>query len=340
MCVCVLKSNFLIILDMRTLLPLLQDRMYRCGSCTSIYHTIWQLHEHILLHATGGSYLYNHNIRTAFPKFEGITQGTQTDSVEDSGPNKDVEVVCNSTQTEDNFSNYFVGRGDDFDNTTENDCKGEVEVKVEKLENEVVDKSEDTAENDISDEDNGIIEEDPYDGETDEDVNFLSVEESSSDTKDPEWQVIEVKKTRASKSCKTSSKHKTKKKDKTEGFVQKKTKALKAKYKKKTEDIDCAVNKPLIKCKFCDKLFRNNLHMKRHCIRDHPTEKNFPCRYCDEAFVTEAEVQRHRREHNKEKNKCHICNKILSSAQNLQDHITVHTGEKMFECKDCGNFFR
>jgi uncharacterized Zn-finger protein len=36
---------------------------------------------------------------------------------------------------------------------------------------------------------------------------------------------------------------------------------------------------------------------------------------------------------------CHLCNKNLSSKQNLKEHLQVHSNAKPFTCKSCGSRF-
>lgn len=341
--------------DLRTSVPYGVDCMFHCGGCPARYHMLWQLHEHLQLHTTGGSYHYNHHTRTAFPKSDTVCRETQTEGESCSDGRKSVNLVCTETQTDDSLLNFFSGRAD-LEVSNENDEEQEVNVKV-KLESTEPDLQHKNSS--ISDDGKVpvLTQDDLYSGDTDEETSLVfkgnenavidfskSSEEKSKHVSENHTQKVKSKKMKNldnSKSSKRSAQDRKKnvKKRKhsletNDGNILKKTK------RRKSESNDSVSKKTTILCKYCDEYFPNNLHLKRHAIQAHPLEKNHACRYCDEAFVTEAELQKHRKIHLREKYECHICKKQLSSPQNLQDHITMHTGEKMFECKDCGTYFR
>lgn len=37
---------------------------------------------------------------------------------------------------------------------------------------------------------------------------------------------------------------------------------------------------------------------------------------------------------------CYFCSRQLSSQQNFREHLYIHTGEKPFQCRECGGAFR
>ena len=51
---------------------------YRCGSCTKKFMTICKLHNHLHDHCFGGSYHYDHLLKTAFPKYDTTCSYAQT----------------------------------------------------------------------------------------------------------------------------------------------------------------------------------------------------------------------------------------------------------------------
>ncbi|KAL4228611.1 hypothetical protein ACF0H5_011661 [Mactra antiquata] len=51
---------------------------YRCGSCQRAFATICKLHDHFQDHCVGGSYHYDHLLKTAFPKYDTACSYTQT----------------------------------------------------------------------------------------------------------------------------------------------------------------------------------------------------------------------------------------------------------------------
>ena len=56
-----------------------------------------------------------------------------------------------------------------------------------------------------------------------------------------------------------------------------------------------------------------------------------------EKFSSDAAI---RKDNAKEKVPCEHCEKTFASSSTLKQHITVHTNEKPYQCKECPNKFR
>lgn len=56
---------------------------YRCGSCSRSFLTICKLHDHLQDHCFGGSYHFDHLLKTAFPKYDTTCSYAQTDIIFD-----------------------------------------------------------------------------------------------------------------------------------------------------------------------------------------------------------------------------------------------------------------
>lgn len=71
----------------------------------------------------------------------------------------------------------------------------------------------------------------------------------------------------------------------------------------------------------------------------HPQgNENRQCPLCNKLFPNPAEYTLHLKQHT-DGTKCLVCGKVLSSANSLDRHLLVHSGEKPFECQHCGKAF-
>ncbi|CAG7815281.1 unnamed protein product [Allacma fusca] len=68
----------------------------------------------------------------------------------------------------------------------------------------------------------------------------------------------------------------------------------------------------------------------------------FKCVSCSEVFHTAAALGEHRLtlHPHEDTYKCHICGKIVSRANSLNDHVRRHTGLRPYRCKICSNSFK
>lgn len=75
-------------------------KKYSCGGCPSKFITICQLHEHLRLHGSGGSFHFDHVSNTAYPKLDSFCSYVQTEDIIDT-PRADEAVAAASQDTSD-----------------------------------------------------------------------------------------------------------------------------------------------------------------------------------------------------------------------------------------------
>nr|XP_023020750.1 ras-responsive element-binding protein 1-like [Leptinotarsa decemlineata] len=75
-------------------------------------------------------------------------------------------------------------------------------------------------------------------------------------------------------------------------------------------------------------------------------ERKYLCPICEKMLTSQHEFTLHIRSHNNENEPqdekgytCRICCKVLSSSSSLDRHVLVHSGERPFHCKYCGDTF-
>ena len=116
-----------------------------------------------------------------------------------------------------------------------------------------------------------------------------------------------------------------------------------------------SVTKTIIKCPFCEELFRKGSkksvkHVKfiHHSEKESQSYKNFflenppqICKKCGKTFESIQNFHVHSKqcvhgEKEKEKRSCHICGKIVS---NIHEHIKLHDVDEPSSCDICGKSF-
>ena len=96
-------------------------------------------------------------------------------------------------------------------------------------------------------------------------------------------------------------------------------------------------------CKICQKKFAWKRSLDDHKKR-HTGEWNWSCDYCSKGFISHFQMMKHiRNRHTLEKLftcTCNICGKSFEGWDSLKIHQSVHSQQKMFQCRTCTSSFR
>ncbi|RXM31883.1 Zinc finger protein Xfin [Acipenser ruthenus] len=95
----------------------------------------------------------------------------------------------------------------------------------------------------------------------------------------------------------------------------------------------------LYECETCKKSFSLASHLQRHS-RSHAGQTAFKCSECGLVFGSARSLKMHWHKHRSFNLTCRFCSKAFSQRGSLIRHVRIHTGEKPFPCRQCGEFFQ
>ncbi|XP_023138085.2 oocyte zinc finger protein XlCOF6-like [Amphiprion ocellaris] len=96
----------------------------------------------------------------------------------------------------------------------------------------------------------------------------------------------------------------------------------------------CALKKTFV-CSLCPETFECRQSLAEH-ENLHSGDRDFVCEVCGESFFSSSSLSTHRFTHTQKENCCDELGLGCSDMSVLRNHLSKHTGEKLFTCEVCG----
>ncbi|XP_034752712.1 oocyte zinc finger protein XlCOF6-like isoform X3 [Etheostoma cragini] len=96
----------------------------------------------------------------------------------------------------------------------------------------------------------------------------------------------------------------------------------------------CALKKTFV-CSLCPETFECRQSLADHESL-HPGDRDFICEMCGETFFSSSSLATHRVTHTQKENCCDVLGLGCSDLSVLKNHLSKHSGQKLFCCEVCG----
>ncbi|KAF5293194.1 hypothetical protein FQA39_LY13662 [Lamprigera yunnana] len=108
-----------------------------------------------------------------------------------------------------------------------------------------------------------------------------------------------------------------------------------------TENVTYSVKYKVCKCHHCLKTFKDRSDLKTHiCVPiEQAVNTRFPCKVCNKVFKNSSGLYNHNRNIHKLKGAKVLCSVCGNYVSNIYNHMMRHSGEKPFQCNQCGKRF-
>lgn len=333
---------------------------YCCGVCMELVPTLCKVYRHMKSHGCGGSFYFNQNTKTAYPMFDSVCTGTQTESdflLEDHGLENDKKGRSKTKKEVSKGSTSRRGRGRPVGSkkgkkvhvvTPKATEKSELIdndsfEKSEADEDSVLSKEADTDEMNWDYDNTDVcvkVEKSELEAKSDQTDNFSAEDEDSMMVDGNETDGYDV-----DDFTEITSKSKTKKKKgRVKGENGGNKKRNKKAYSKNYEHEDGK-----FKCKVCDKLYDTYARFAAHFKRSHEDvassakyagEIPMECFWCKETFPKQSMCLTHMGKCKENvRLQCQICKERFLTIQELKTHLESHPNTEM-SCEKCPKTFK
>ncbi|XP_068146515.1 transcription factor grauzone [Drosophila tropicalis] len=101
------------------------------------------------------------------------------------------------------------------------------------------------------------------------------------------------------------------------------------------------ITEPKVQCDICGSWHKNKYSLRKHIRRHQSSYEECTCNICGKVSPNRSAMLSHQRYVHMldRKHECSVCNKAFKKAITLKEHMTMHTGEVLYQCPHCPKTF-